>query len=101
MKTIDFEQILKQAKRKARRARAKARKQEHAKRMEEYKQKVSGSEKHESREHVQIFRDAQTARPTKKFRNNVSSQEAGTLKPYVTTRRFGYAAITCKTTKIY
>lgn len=102
MKTIQLEELkvtINQLKRKARRERAKARKQEHAKRMEEYKaqmkiaQMVCVHTKHE-----RIFRECQTKRSAKKFHNNVSSQQAGTLKPYTTIVRNGYTAITIKRT---
>lgn len=99
MKTISFDDLkvtINQLKRKARRERAKARKQEHAKRMEAYKLVMQAEPEHESREHVKIFRDAMQARGAKKFHNNVSSQHAGTCKPSLVTKRFGYTTIVVK-----
>lgn len=99
MKTIQLEELkvtINQLKHKARRERAKARKQAHKERMDAYKLAMQAETEHESKEHVKIFRDAMQARSAKKFRNNASSQEMGTCKPYTTVVRSGYTAITIK-----
>lgn len=104
MKAISFDNLkvtIKQLKRKARRERAKARKQAHKERMEAYKLTMQAEPEHESREHVKIFRDAMQVRSAKKFRNNVCSQQAGTIKPYTTIVRSGFSAITVKSTRVY
>ena len=101
MKTIkDFSELsvtIKQLKRQARRERAKERKQKEVERMNAYKLQMSlVIPGHESREHLKMFRDGMPVRSAKKFHNNVSSQQAGTLKPYTTVVRSGYTAITIK-----
>ena len=82
MKTIKLEELkvaINQLKNKARRERAKARKREHKERMEEYKEQSAKQECVHS-QHERIFDICKQARSAKKFRNNVSSQQAGTLK---------------------
>lgn len=105
MKTIQLEELkvtINQLKRKARRERAKERKQKEVERINAYKLQMSLSvPEHESREHLKMFRDGMPARSAKKFHNNVSSQQAGTLKPYTTVVRSGHTAITCKTTRVF
>lgn len=104
MKISDLAELkvtINQLKRKARRERAKARKQEHKERMDAYKLAMQAEPERDSREHVKIFRDAMQARSAKKFRNNVSSQQAGTIKPYTAIVRSGFSAITVKTTRVY
>jgi len=98
MKTIQLEELkvtINQLKRKARRERAKARKQEHAKRMEAYKEQSAKQECVYS-QHERIFEICKQARSAKKFHNNVSSQHAGTCKPSLVTKRFGYTTIVVK-----
>ena len=106
MKTIkDLSELsvtIKQLKRQARRERAKERKQKEVERMNAYKLQMSlVIPGHESREHLKIFRDGMPVRSAKKFRNNASSQEMGTCKPYTTTKRYGSTTVTIRTTKIY
>lgn len=100
MKISDLAELkvtINQLKRKARRERAKARKQEHAKRMQEYKEQ-SAKCVCINTQPERIFEICKQARSAKKFHNNVSSQQAGTLKPYTTIVRNGYTAITIKRT---
>ena len=89
--------IINQLKNKARRERAKARKQAHKERMEAYKEQSAKQECVYS-QNERIFEICKQARSAKKFHNNVSSQHAGTCKPYITTVRNGYTAITIKRT---
>ena len=100
MKTIQLEELkvtINQLKRKERRERAKARKQAHKERMEAYKEQSAKQECIHS-QHERIFAICQPERNAKKFRNNVSSQHAGTCKPSLVTKRFGYTTIAVKTT---
>ena len=100
MKTIQLEELkvtISQLKRKARRERAKARKQEHAKRMQEYKEQ-SAKQECVHTQHERIFAICKQERNAKKFHNNVSSQHAGTCKPSLITKRFGYTTIVVKST---
>lgn len=103
MKTIQLAELkvtINQLKRKERRERAKARKQAHAKRMQEYKEQSTKCVNVYS-QHERIFEICKPVRNAKKFRNNASSQEMGTCKPYTTTKRYGSTTVTIRTTKIY
>jgi adenylate kinase family enzyme len=103
MKISDLAELkvtINQLKNKARRERAKARKQAHKERMEAYKEQSAKCVDIYS-QHERIFEICKPERNAKKFRNNASSQEMGTCKPYTTTKRYGSTTITIRTTKIY
>ena len=98
MKISDLAELkitINQLKNKARRERAKARKQEHAKRMQEHKEQSAKQECIHT-QHERIFEICKQTRNAKKFHNNVSSQHAGTCKPSLITKRFGYTTIVVK-----
>ena len=100
MKTIQLEELkvtINQLKHKARRERAKARKQAHKERMAAFKEQSAKYVGVHS-QHERIFEICQTKRNTKRFRNNASSQEMGTCKPSLVTKRFGYTTIVVKST---